>query len=65
MRKNQSQLSKTSNQFAFRNFTLLVAISNTKYENLDLENITSDEIIYKLYKLSKNEIETINRTINK
>ena len=34
-------------------------------KNLDLENITSDEIIYKLYKLSKNEIETINRTINR
>ena len=40
-----------------------VVIQNMKI--LDLENITSDEIIYKLYKLSENEIEIINRTINK
>jgi hypothetical protein len=40
-----------------------IVIQNMKI--LDLENITSDEIVYKLYNLSENEIELINRTINK
>ncbi len=40
-----------------------IVIQNMK--NLDLENITSDDIVYKLYNLSENEIDLINRTISK
>ena len=40
-----------------------IVIQNMK--KLDLENITSDEIIYKLYNLTETEIELIKLTINK
>ena len=40
-----------------------IVIQNMKI--LDLENITSDDIVYKLYNLSENEIDLINRTISK
>lgn len=40
-----------------------VVIQNMKM--LDLENITSDDIIYKLYNLSDDEIDLIHRTIRK
>ena len=40
-----------------------LVIQNMKMINLD--EITSDDIIFKLYNLSEHEIELINRTINK
>lgn len=40
-----------------------IVIQNMKI--LDLENITSDDVVYKLYNLSENEIDLINRTISK
>ena len=40
-----------------------IVIQNMKMINLD--EITSDDIIFKLYNLSEHEIELINRTINK
>jgi len=40
-----------------------IVIQNMKM--LDLENITSDDIIFKLYHLSENEIDLIHRTISK
>jgi hypothetical protein len=40
-----------------------IVIQNMKM--LDLENITSDDIVYKLYNLSENEIDLIHRTISK
>ena len=40
-----------------------IVIQNMKI--LDLENITSDDIVYKLYNLSENEIDLITRTISK
>jgi hypothetical protein len=40
-----------------------IVIQNMRMINLD--EITSDDIIFKLYNLSEHEIELINRTINK
>ncbi len=40
-----------------------IVIQNMKI--LDLENITSDDIIYKIYNLSENKIELINKAISK